>query len=241
MGGERHAELAADERVRVQGDDETDTGPVGRQAADRLGDPAEAAVPVLPTMGGHDDVRLAGVDRCGDRWILERQIEPGREPQRVDAGVAGHEDLLVAHALADEVLPVDGGRRQVEGGDPRDQLPVELLGERGQRRPGAQPRLDVADGDPEVEGGQRGCERRRRVAVDERRYREPVAADLGPRGDGSARRTEALAAEGVEALDHDADEVVEREAGMADPQVDVGLDPGELEDRLDEVAGAARW
>ena len=62
--------------------------------------------------------------------------------------------------------------------DPRDQLAVQLLRERGQRRPGPQPGLDVADRDPEVERGERGRERRGRVAVDERRRRKAVLDGL---------------------------------------------------------------
>ena len=126
------------------------------------------------------------------------------------ARVAGDEDLLDRDVLADQVLLVRRRRRQVQAGDARDQLAVELLGERRHvAGAGAQPGLDVHHGNAEVEGRERRADRRAGVAVDEHGGREaPRAHVLG----GRRRRrdlVEPLVAEVLEAQHHRRDALVE--------------------------------
>ena len=138
-----------------------------RDAGDALGDAREAAAPVLAAVGGHDDDPVvAGSTSSATRGLRDRHVEPGGPVQRVDAGVAGHEDLVRGDVLAHEVLLVLRGRREVQRRDAGDQLAVQLLRERRQvEAAGAQARLDVDHGDAQVERGQRGGEGRARVAV----------------------------------------------------------------------------
>ena len=133
-----------------------------------------------------------------------------------------------------------GGRREVERGDPRDRLAVQLLRKRAQRQPCAQPGLDVHDRDPQVEGRDRRRESRRGVAVDEGRDGEAVVEDRLTGRNRRAGGVEALAKEAVEPRDHRRDELVEGEAGVADLEVEVGRDLAERQDRIDEVAVLAR-
>ena len=48
------------------------------EADDAGGDPRQAAVPVLPAVGGDDDVGRARVDGGRDRVVLEGELERGR-------------------------------------------------------------------------------------------------------------------------------------------------------------------
>ena len=76
--------------------------------------------------------------------------------------------------------------------------------------------------------------------MDERGEREAVASDLLARRNRRAGRAEALATERVQTMHDRCDEVVQRQPRAPDVEVDVRLDPGEIEDRRDEIAVLAR-
>ena len=150
-------------------------------------------------MSRNDDERVSRLDGRRDRGIVEWHIECGGEAEGIDPLVPGHEHLLVRNALSDEALLVRRRGRQMERSDPRDQLAIQLLWERRQRRPCTQPGLDVYDRDAQVEAGKCGCERRLRIAVNNRSGRKP-SMDLNSRRSRSAGRPEALPAERVQTV-----------------------------------------
>ena len=232
---QRDAELLADERVRVQRDDERHVGPLRRDGCEPGADPSQAAVPVLATVSRDDDIRPAAVEHARNRVVRERDVERRGVAESVDAGVAGDEHALVGDALAHQVLLVQHRRGEVERRDAPDQLAVQLLGERCERAPGAEAGLDMADGDAQIEGRQGGRRRRRRVAVDEHPGREPSLAYLIAARHPLAGRPEAVAAEAVEVGHHGRHELVERQTGVAHAEVVIGLDRAELEDRRHQI------
>ena len=125
----------------------------------------------------------------------------------------------------------------MERRDPRDQLAVQLLGERARvvlrvRSPAS----TWTDRDAQVERRERGGESRRGVAVDERGSREPLVTDHGAGRDFEPCCPEPLAAERVEPGDDRGDELVQAQPGMADSEIDVGHDLAQLEDRVDQIA-----
>ena len=181
-----------------------------------------------------DDPGVAVVELLQAR-VGELHVDPGGPVEGIDPGVAGDEDLGDGDVLADEVLEVARGRREVEGGDRRDHLPVQLLRERREvRAAGPQPGLDVHHRDPEVEGGERRRHRRGGVAVDQGRGGAAAAEDVVGARMGIGVDVEALDAEVFEALHHRSHPLVQVGAPRAGPEGDVGLDLGELEDVLDE-------
>ena len=79
--------------------------------------------------------------------------------QRVDAWITGDEDLLADPFAAEVVSGVLCGGK-VERGEPGDEASVGLFGEGLEKRWGAQPGLDVGDGDLAVEARERSGKRR---------------------------------------------------------------------------------
>jgi hypothetical protein len=121
-------------------------------------------------------------------------------------------------------------------GDARDELAVELLRERREVEPaGPQAGLDVRDRDPEMEGGERGGERRRRVAVHDRSdgivagqrnlARRPLAVLVG----------EASQHVVLEAAHHRGHALVEARVPTTHQQIDVRCDAGQPEHLGDHV------
>ena len=100
---------------------------------------------------------------------------------------------------------------------------------------GAQARLDVQDGDAQVERGERRGHRAARVAVDEDGGGEAAVQDVvdGVRA-AIQREAEALDHEVLEAL-HDRGHALVQAAAGAGPQRRVDLDAGQAEDLLDEL------
>ncbi|OIQ72629.1 hypothetical protein GALL_457410 [mine drainage metagenome] len=204
----------------MERDDEPRLGVQLGQPGDRLGDPLQPTPPGLPAVRGHhDDARRLVVLEVGDPRVLVRRL-PARGPlERIDRGVAGHEDALVVDALEDEVALVRVRRGEVERRETRQQLAVRLLGERREPVLGPRPRLDVHHRDAQVERGQRRGDRRRRVTEDEAcdgaARRAPTVADhlLG-----HLRR----AADLLDAEQDRREELVERELTRPpDPEVHV--------------------
>lgn len=122
------------------------------------------SVVLAPVTGeGHDAVV----------YIIDiRELRPGETlagggvAQGVYDRVAGDPDTAL-DVLAPEILSVALGGGEVEGGELAGHAAVHLLGPGAPAVVGAQPGLDVADGDARVEGGKRGGEGRGRVPVDE--------------------------------------------------------------------------
>ena len=127
---------------------------------------------ILAPVRGDDDRRTSRLDRAPLR--RRRQIGTRRSfPKSVDHRVAGDEHVVRRHVFLQQVLAREGRRRKMVGGDGRRQPPVHLFGVRHPAILGAQARLDVPDGNPRVECGQRRGRARRRIAVHEH--------DVGPR------------------------------------------------------------
>ena len=162
----------------------------------------------------------------------------GRELERVDAGVPGDEHLLVAARPRARGSPRSS--RSARGGTPRCARSPGGSAPRGTASASTRVRSPASTwptGMRRWNARKRGRERRRRVAVDERRGREPVAADLrlasrptrrwrrSARGRRRRARSITVATRSFSVR-----------PGPADPEVVVRHDPGELEDRLDEVA-----
>ena len=108
----------------------------------------------LATMRGDEDESVAAERRRdvgGDFGGGLEGVVFLHPVQGIDDGVSGDGDLRVGHALFEKVLPraIRGG--EVVGGDLADDAAVHFLGEGGPNIPGAQTRLDVADGEPAVE------------------------------------------------------------------------------------------
>jgi hypothetical protein len=125
----------------------------------------------LAAMGGEDEQPLAARG-------LESGCELGRGRPLAQGGaqgvhhrVAGANDAAGRHAFGLQRLHVVGRRGEMQRGDPGDQPPVQLLGEGSRQVSRAQPRLDVADRNAAMEGGQgAGCGRRR-VALHQQQLR----------------------------------------------------------------------
>lgn len=178
-------------------------------------------------------IRLSLAASACSSGFGELDVDLGGPLEGVDAGAAGDEDLADGDVLADQILHVGRGRREVHGGDRRDHLAVELLRERRQVvAVGAQTGLDVHHRHPQVEGGERGRHRRAGVAVDEDGGRVATGEDVGGARVGVGVDVELLDAEVFEALHHRGDPLVQVGPVRAGPEGDVGLDAGELEDVL---------
>ena len=176
------------------------------QPPDRVGDPAEAAVPVLSAVRCHDDVRIAGFDDGGDRPVDERE---GRE---IGADRSASMPVLPVTKIRASSIPsrtrfclVRRRRREMERGDPRDHLPVQLLGERRQRRPCTQSGLDVADGNAQVEGAWAAAAAEEVSPWTSVAAGNPLLPNLVARGGRLPGRLEPVAAERVEFQDHGAE------------------------------------
>ena len=190
----------ADERVHVDGVDRLGAGVLLHHAADG----AEHAVHGLAEV-------LTAVRRDEDEAGALSPLELGvgvalahGGAKRVDAGVAGDPDLGLGLALAEQVLLARLRGGEVVLAHDVDRLAVELL------RPGAvdvvraQPRLDVAHGDLQVEACERRGEACRGVSVHEH--------DVGP----------LVFEDGPELEQHVARHVEQRLARLHDRQVVVG-------------------
>ena len=104
---------------------------------------------------------LARIDRRQlDRVGRRRQDEA----KRVDAAVAGDEDVA-AESLRAQIVLRGRSRREMHVRHEGDCAAVHFLGVRRVHAISAQARLDVGDRDPAVEGGQGGGEGGRGVAL----------------------------------------------------------------------------
>ena len=143
-----------------------DLGSRPRHFGDRRRDPRESALPVLASVGGHDDHRMVGFDE-----ILQSGSSKGvcmsAAHWRASIPVLPVTKTRVAGTCSCTRLPkfsVVGARWKR---DPRDELPVEFLGEWRQGVVGAQPGFDVDDREAHLDGCERACHRRRGVSVNQ--------------------------------------------------------------------------
>ncbi len=191
---------------------------LGERGADRLEGRAEA----LPAMGG-DQHLAALVDarrqrRFDGRGQRRFPAEPAEhQVERIDAAVAGDEDLAV-QPLRGEIVARRAGRREMEIGDQGDGAAIIFLGIRLGLAPGAQPRLDMGDRDPAVEGGERCGHGGGGVALDD----DPVR-----------RRPDQHR---IEPLDEPRHERIERLLRRHDLKVEIGMKREEIEDRASQIA-----
>lgn len=204
----------ADERVHVDGVDRLGVGVLLHHAADG----AEHAVHGLAQV-------LAAVRRDEDEAGALGPVELGvgvtlahGGAQGVDAGVPGDPDLGFGLALVEQVLLARLRGGEVVLANDIDRLAVELL------RPGAvdvvraQPRLDVAHGDLQVEACERRGEAGRGVSVDQ--------DDVGP----------LVLEDGLELEQHAARHVEQSLARFHDRQVVVGRNVEDAQHLVEHLA-----
>ena len=70
---------------------------------------------------------------------------PERPEERVDDGIARHEDSFLRRSLAPQVLRIPRGRCEEKGGQPVGEHPIGLLRKGKGHVVTAQPRLDMPD------------------------------------------------------------------------------------------------
>jgi hypothetical protein len=145
-----------------------------------------------------------------------------RAPQRIDDGVAREDDLLGRHGFAQQIGASAEGRREVQVRQARREQAVGLLREGAAAIAGAQPGLDVADGDAGIERRQRAGEGGRRVAL----HQHPVGRD--------ARK------HGGEPFDAACHHVGQCLAGPHQVEIDVGAQSELVHHVVDELAMLAR-
>ena len=132
-----------------------------------------------------------------------------RPKERIDDGIARHEDSFLGHPLAPQVLRIPRGRSEEKGGQPVGEHPIGLLREGKGHVVAAQPRLDMPDRDAAVEARQGGPERRRRVPVHQQHVlRAPVQEGADPQQNGRGHVIEGLA------FPHDVQVDVRRDSEM---------------------------
>jgi len=157
-------------RVQVHGVEEQHLGMPRGQLRNRPADRLEARPEILPAVARDQD-DLPQLRVCGQAPLQLRdrgRCLPDllqRQQQRVDDRVARHEDGLRRHPLPEEVVPADLRRREVQPGQVCRQYPVHLFRPGRQLVAGPEPGLDMAHGDPMIEGGQRRRKDRCRVAL----------------------------------------------------------------------------
>ena len=164
--------------IEVHGIDEVHIGVFFAEVLHSRHHADEAFAEVLSSMAGNQDEFLsvvetsdvvAGLFQDGDLGIGKGLVALelfDHHVERVDDGVAGDEDPAMGLLLL-QVLLTQGRRREVVGGDaPRD-LPIHLLRPRAIDVVRAEAGLHVSHGDLLIEGGEGGCCRCRRVAMDQ--------------------------------------------------------------------------
>ena len=142
--------------------------------------PCEPAAPVLAAVRGDDDQpRSPSTTRLRRAGRRTATSSPAAQRSASMPVLPVTKICSTGMFSRTRFCEVRRGRREVEAGDLRDQLAVQLLRERRQvEAAGAQAGLDVDDRDPQVERGQRRRHRRAGVAVDEHRGGNLAAEDL---------------------------------------------------------------
>lgn len=204
----------ADERVHVDGVDRLGVGMLLHHAADG----AEHAVHGLAQV-------LAAVSRDEDEAGALRPLELGvgialahGGAQGVDAGVSGYPDLGLGLTLVQQVLLAGLRGGEVELAHDVDRLAVELLGPGAEDVVRAQTRLNVADGNLQVEARERRGEAGRGVAVDQDHVGSLVLED------------------GLELEQHVARHVEQRLARLHDREVVIGRHAEDVQHLVEHLA-----
>ena len=203
--------------VQVHGVDQLDVAVALDQRPQGAAQLLEGRPEVLAPVRRHQD-QAAPLREVRERAPVARGDVARHPLQGVDDGVAGDGDLVCGYVLAEQVVARPVGRGEVPLGERGRHRPVELLRERSVLPPRAQPGLDVADGNPRVERGQRGGERRRSVALDEHCRRAGRGEDVGQALDGDDVNEALLAVQ------------VEEDAPVAEPPPEAGTLSRELLD-----------
>ena len=162
--------MAATAGFGVHRDDELDVGEFAHDDRDRAADRLHALALVFPPMRRQQNAAPAGARR--GRFADARQ----RQPQRVDAGIAGDEDLAGIDALGAQIGGRALGRRKVPARQLAGHDAVELFRKRRLEVAGAQPGLDMGEGNAEIERGHRRHQQGRGVALRDDHVR-PVLED----------------------------------------------------------------
>ena len=153
----------ADVRVHVAGIDHPDVRiSLAKRAYGRIDLSQSLALIFPPVRGQQEDAVPVGPSQR----LMVIRLAFG-ELQRVDGRVSGHDDLLFPDVLLQKVVPAGRCRGKVKVSHAGDELTVHLLRIRGILMISTQPCLDMPDGDLLIERGERGCEGRRGIAVDQ--------------------------------------------------------------------------
>ena len=143
------------------------------QRGDGPADVFKAFSEILPAMSGDEDERreTRGVRRetCdGRRKCGGRLLDLGQgEEQGIDDGIACDDNGFRGNPLVEQIPAIGGGWGEMQGGEAGGQHPVEFLRPGGLQVSGAEPGLDMADGDMMVERRQGGGEDRRGIALNQ--------------------------------------------------------------------------
>ncbi len=199
-------------RVEVHRVDQLHPGVGLDQGAQSPANPLETGAEVLPPVAGDEHELFVRIEKGEPRGHLPLQAGVRAQPpdhgeQGVDHGIAGDQDAVRGHPLGKQVVAGAAGGREVKAGQHAGQTAVHLLGKGGLQVAGAQPGLDVTEGNLVVEGGQAGGHGGGGVAVDEHQVRHEA---------GEYR---------FEAAQHAAGGVGQALAGPHDVQVEVRADP----------------
>ena len=187
-----------------------------------VADLVNAIAKVLAAVAGSEDdlaTLVARRDARAEQREAGRRLDHcARGVKRVDDRIAGDEDLRPRHILEIEHLGGASGRREMLVGDLRDEPSVHLLRPWFVDIAAAQSRLDVRDGYAPIEGGQRADHGARGVALHDDAIRLGLIVDL------SERHQQAGA------------ELIQRLVRLHDVEIEVGLDPGQRKDRIEQIA-----
>ncbi len=192
------------------------------EAADGPGNRLHPFAEVLAAVAGDPDDALAGKSRLDigqARGKLRFGLDPRNDPvQRVDHRISGDVDGRGIDILAPQRRRRSLRRRAMQRGDGADDLAVDLFGPRMVDVAAPQPRLDMADRDLAVVGGDRPGHRGGGIAL----HNDPVGPLLihHPAKAGEQRRGEP-----VEGL-----------VGLHQVEVMIGRDPRDLQHLVEHSA-----
>ena len=165
----------AHRRVGVHREDQQHVGEAVQQLPQRQVNLPQRFAPVFPAM------RRGQQQPAAREWRNPRDGRDVRQIlhrlQCIDHRVAGDENRLLRDPLRQQVALRAGGRRKLQLGEGRGHPAVHLLGEGLIPVVGAQPRLDVSDGNPVVVGGQRADECRVGVTLHQDHLRPQLVQD----------------------------------------------------------------
>src|SRR5215470_7522269 len=147
--------------------DDLDVGVALDDVPQPLAELDERTTEALSPVRRHEEESAGRIDR-GDDGLVIVDVELLNGPlECIDNGIARDLDLLHGDTLVEEIAPSPLGGGEVPLGERGRHAAVQLLGERRIAPVRAETRLDVTDGDPRVEGGERGRESAGGVALDQ--------------------------------------------------------------------------